>query len=231
MPSKPSLSLPANLDAVVFDLDGTLIDSEPDLRAALNKLFTEVGRRAVGRDEVVMMVGDGVPKLVERAFRATGGLPEGGLEAPTARFLEIYEAAPADLSEPFPGAVDILEGLTAAGARLGVCTNKPAVPTREILDHFGLAGYFGAVIGGDSLPGIRKPDPRPLAALLEALDTTPEKAVMVGDSANDVKTAKALNVPAIAVSFGYSRGPVADLQADMVIDRFDELWEVLPRLA
>lgn len=224
-------TLPDHIDAVIFDLDGTLIDSEPDLRAGLNRLFDELGRRHVTRDEVVMMVGDGVPKLVERGLDATGGIPADGLDAHVARFLEFYEGAAADLTEPFPGAGDILRDLKAAGARLGICTNKPEAPTHEILASFGFDAHIDAVVGGDTLGDIRKPDPRHLAAVLEKLGVSADRAVMVGDNANDVATARGLGVPAIAVAFGYSRGPVAALNADVVIERFDDLWAVLAGLA
>lgn len=224
-------ALPPFLDAVIFDLDGALIDSEPDLRAALNRLLATLERRPVTRNEVTMMVGDGVAKLVERALAATGGVPAGGLERATETFMGFYGAAPADLSAPFPGAAAVVRGLDAAGAGLGVCTNKPAGPARGILRTFGLEAYFGVVIGGDSLPGIRKPDPRPLAAAIEALGTGPGRAVMVGDSANDIETAKALGVRSVAVSFGYSRRPVEALGADAVIDGFEELWAALEGLA
>ena len=231
MPPDASHALPARIDAVIFDLDGTLIDSEPDLRAGLNKLLAEMDRRPVVRDEVVMMVGDGVPKLVERALGATGGVPDGGLDAAVARFLGFYEGAAADLTEPFPGAGEILRDLKAAGAKLGICTNKPEAPTREILASFGFDAHVAAVVGGATLGDVRKPDPRHLAAVLERLGVAADGAVMVGDNANDVATARGLGVPAVAVSFGYSRGPVAALEADHVIDRFDELWAVLAGLA
>lgn len=223
--------LPPPFDTVVFDLDGTLIDSEPDLRAALNKLLDELGRRAVTRPEVVMMIGDGVPKLVERALAATGGRAETDTGDPVARYMAFYNAAPADLSTLFPGAVDLLAELHAAGTKLGLCTNKPEAPAREILRLFGIDGYFGAVVGGDTLPGIRKPDPRHLQAVLDGLGATPEAAVMVGDNANDIDTAKALGVPSVAVSFGYAHGPVEDLGADIVIDRFADLPAALGGLA
>lgn len=223
--------LPPTVDTVIFDLDGTLVDSEPDLRAALNRLLADLGRREVCRDEVVMMVGDGVPKLVERALAATGGPPEGIRRDPLTTFLNYYGEAPADLSTLFPGAEALLADLRAAGAKIGVCTNKPEKPARDILRLFGIDKYIDAVAGGDTVPGVRKPDPRLLALVLDALEASPDRAVMVGDSANDIDTAKALGVPAIAVSFGYPRGPVADLGADAVIDRFVDFWAAVRGLA
>ena len=134
--------------AVVFDLDGTLVDSVPDLQAALNWLLPRFGRRTVSRDEVTGMVGDGVPKLVERGFLATGGLPEDGLDGPIAEFTGHYEANAAALTAPFPGAVRALEVLRDAGCLLAVCTNKPAGATAEILEALDLAPFFAAVAGG-----------------------------------------------------------------------------------
>lgn len=218
-------------DAVVFDLDGTLMDSEPDLRAALNHTLAAHGRGAVGRDQVIMMIGDGVPKLVERGFEATGGPPSAGLDRAVAEFLEFYEGEAAVLSTVFPGVVAALRHLQSLGLKLGVCTNKPERPTREILGTFELAGFFGAVVGGDSLNGVRKPDRRHLAAVLDNLAVASDRAVMVGDNHNDAATARALGVPFIAVSFGYARGPVGELGADLVIDHFDALANALARLA
>lgn len=218
-------------DAVVFDLDGTLIDSEPDLRAALNHTLAAYGRDAVDRPAVIMMIGDGVPKLVERGFEATGGPPEGGLEAAVEKFLQFYEGKAAELSELFPGAVAALEQLRASGLKLGICTNKPERPTREILAAFDIADHFDAVVGGDTLAGIRKPDGRHLAAVLDGLGVTPDRAIMVGDNHNDAGTAASLSVPFVVVSFGYARGPVDQLEAVRVIDHFDTLLATLEALS
>ena len=217
--------------AVVFDLDGTLVDSVPDLQAALNWLLPRFGRRTVSRDEVTGMVGDGVPKLVERGFLATGGLPEDGLDGPMAEFTGHYEANAAALTAPFPGAVRALEVLRDAGCLLAVCTNKPAGATAEILEALDLAPFFAAVAGGDTVPGARKPDPRHLMHVLDAMGAAPGETVMVGDSHNDVNVAKAAGVATVAVTFGYAHGPVAELGANVLIDHFDELVPVLGRFA
>jgi phosphoglycolate phosphatase len=217
--------------AVVFDLDGTLVDSAPDLCTAANRMLERSGRRPLALDEVKMMVGDGAAKLVERAFAATGEpLPDGdALAAQHALFLEFYDGHGAIDTTPYPGALAMLERLRAAGCRMGVCTNKPQRPTEQILDGLGLAPFFAAVLGGDVLE-TRKPDGAPLREVLRRLSADPAGAVMVGDSINDVATARAAGVPVIAVTFGYPRMPVAELGADLLIDSFDELPAAFARL-
>ncbi|MEK9673297.1 MAG: phosphoglycolate phosphatase [Rhodospirillaceae bacterium] len=218
--------------AVIFDLDGTLVDSVWDLRAALNWMLGGMGRRTVSRDEVAGWVGDGVPKLVERALAATGGaLVADAFEETVARFTCHYEAHSADLTKAFPGAIEALAALRDAGVQMGVCTNKPLGATMEVLNGLGLAPYFGAVTGGDTLPGVRKPAPDPLLHVLVALGVRPADAVMVGDNHNDVMTAKAAGVPVIAVTFGYAHGPVAELGADRLIDGFEDLLAALAAMA
>jgi len=218
--------------AVIFDLDGTLVDSAADIGASLNWLLAGIGRRAVQRSEVVTWVGDGVARLVERGLAATGGVPAADeLAALTARFTEYYEAHSADLTRPFPGAVAALETLTATGCRLGVCTNKPEGATAEILETLDLRRFFAAVAGGDTVPGVRKPQPGHVLHVVAALGASPAAAVMVGDSPNDIDAAKAARVRAVAVSFGYTRVPPRDLGADVLIDHFDELVPVLAALS
>ncbi len=217
--------------AVVFDLDGTLVDSVPDIQAALNWLMAREGRRELDRVEVAGMVGDGVPKLVERALLATGGFPDAGLEPTIEIFAAHYEAHAAALTKPFPGVMQALTDLRDAGCLLGVCTNKPQGATGEILEALDLAPFFKAVAGGDTVPGARKPDPRHLMHVLDGMGTQPSETVMVGDSHNDINVAKAAGVPTVAVTFGYAHGPVDQLGADVLIDHFDELVPALRKLA
>ncbi len=222
-----------SIEAVVFDLDGTLIDSAPDLRTAVNRMLAEKRRRALDLGEVTAMIGDGAHRLVERALAATGdGVPAGGeLARSTRRFLDFYEGHGADLTRAYAGAAEALKRLKNEGYALGVCTNKPQGPTREILGALGLGGYFSAVLGGESLKGVRKPDPRHLLAAVERLGATPEHAVMVGDNETDVAAARGAGIPVIVVAFGYAKVPAADLGADAVIGHFAELPAAIRRLS
>jgi len=210
-------------NALVFDLDGTLIDSAPDLHRCLNAVLAEEGRAGVSLADIRAMVGDGAAKLVERGFADTGAAVDpAALPALVQRFLLHYSAGRHALTRAFPGVVETLALLHGRGYRLGVCTNKPYRPTMEILETLGLTGYFGAVTGGDSLP-VRKPDPGHLLGTLDLLGAAAERAVMIGDSANDVAVARAAGVPALLVRYGYTTRPVEELGGDLVMDRFDEI--------
>ncbi len=213
---------------LVFDLDGTLIDSAPDLHAALNRLMETRGRRMLDLSEVIPMIGDGVPMLVRRALEATGGVPDDYDEI-LKQYLAIYGAAVADLTTPFPGVVETLEALQRAGHRMAVCTNKPAAASHAILEALGLAGFFSAVAGGDSLP-VRKPDAGHLLGALDMLGSAPERAIMIGDSHNDIQVAINAAVRSIAVSYGYRRQPVQELGADIIVDNFADIPAALARL-
>jgi phosphoglycolate phosphatase len=210
-------------NALIFDLDGTLIDSAPDLHRSLNAVLAEQGRAPVGLDGIRAMVGDGAAKLVERGFADTGdAVAPAALPGLVQRFLVHYSAGRHGLTHAFPGVAETLTLLRERGCRLGVCTNKPYAPTMEILELLGLTGFFGAVTGGDSLP-VRKPDPGHLLGTLDLLGAAADHAVMIGDSANDVAVARAAGVPALVVRYGYTRTPVEELGADAIIDRFDEI--------
>lgn len=204
--------------AVLFDLDGTLIHSLPDLTAALNRILAEEGRAAVTEADVGPMVGDGAHTLVERAFAARGGL-SGPVEPLLKRFLDFYEANATVLTRPFPQVVDTLIRLKQHGVALAVCTNKPTAATREILRALDLEQYFAVVVGGDDTPAL-KPNPVHVDTVLDRLGVAREAAVFVGDSVNDVLAAKGAGLPCIVVSFGYSRTPASELGANLVVDEF-----------
>jgi len=215
---------------LLCDLDGTLIDSAPDLTAAVARLLSEMGRVPLSEDAVRRMVGDGVPKLIERALAASGGAPEpDALAGIVERYLPIYESMMTARTRPYPGAAETLGELKAAGWRLAVCTNKPERPTRGILAALGLAPLFEAVAGGDTF-AVRKPDPGHVFGLLAAMSARPADAVMLGDGANDVRVARAAGLPVIAVASGYGPVPVEDLDPDIVIAGIAELPRALERL-
>jgi phosphoglycolate phosphatase len=214
----------SNRRALVFDLDGTLADSDPDLRAALNEMLGESGARVLSSDEVRQMIGDGSRALVERAIAATGvAIP---FEGAHRRFLQIYEAAPARLSRLYPGVSETLVRLRKAGMRLGICTNKPQAATIALLTSFNIADCFDAILGSDVV-AFRKPDPRHLLVTIEQLGATPDEAVMIGDNENDYAAARAAGVPLILVRYGYLRVPPETLAPDLWLDDFAELPKAL----
>jgi phosphoglycolate phosphatase len=210
---------------LIFDLDGTLVDSAPDLATALNGLLAELGQPALSESTVRAMVGDGAGVLVERGLAASG---LAGTDQPSAlnRFLALYRDCLIDRTRAYPDVEAVLEQLKAEGFQLGVCTNKPADPTQRILKALKLDRFFGAVIGGDSLPK-RKPDPEPLLAAIESLGGAATSAVMIGDSANDVLCARAASVTAILIPSDYGN-PAED--ADLKLRRFSELPAALALL-
>jgi len=217
--------------AVVFDLDGTLVDTLADILSALNRVMGEESLRAIAYDEGRVMVGGGARWLVEQALAEAGGVTDTArIDACYARFLEYYLAEPAAASRPFAGVTEALDRLAAAGHLFGVCTNKPHEITLRVLEALDLSRYFGAaVLGGDALP-IRKPDAAHLLAVLGQMGATPERALMVGDSETDVATARNAGVPVVVVDFGYTAKPAAELGADAVISSFAELPGAISRL-
>jgi phosphoglycolate phosphatase len=218
------------LDAVVFDLDGTLVDTAPDIRVHVNAVLAELGRPPLDLAAARSMIGNGAKTLLECALLATGGVPaHADLDTLLAGFLERYAAAPAEHGPIHPGVIEVLQELGSDGIALGVCTNKAQWPTDRLLEVLDLARHFGAVIGGDALP-VKKPAPGHLDAVLARLGARAGRAVLVGDSETDVLAARASDVPVVLVSFGYTRVPVAQLGADRVIDHFAELPAVLSEL-
>jgi phosphoglycolate phosphatase len=209
------------VSAILFDLDGTLVDSVPDLAAAVNALLAEHGRPPLSPAQVAGMVGDGAPKLVERALSMSGlaALPP----APAlARFLALYEANATVLTRPYPDVPEVLATLREAGHRLAICTNKPERATRAVLEGLGLARFFTVVLGGDSLTA-RKPDPAPLLAALDRLGASRARAAMVGDHHNDVLAAQAAGIAVIFARYGYGGAAPGAPAADAAIDRFSDL--------
>ncbi len=208
---------------LICDLDGTLVDSAPDLTSAVNDLLAEATRPPLSEAAVRRMVGDGVAKLVERALAASGGVPDARTLADyVARYLAFYEGRMTELTRPYTGAVETLSDLKSAGWRLAVCTNKPEAPSRHLLAALGLGGLFEAVAGGDTFT-VRKPDPGHVQGVLDILGAAPGDAVMLGDSLNDVLAARAAGLPVIAIASGYGPVPAHELGADALIHTFADL--------
>ncbi|MCB1746616.1 MAG: phosphoglycolate phosphatase [Gammaproteobacteria bacterium] len=216
--------------AVLFDLDGTLVDSAPDIAVAVDHALTTHGHAAIGESRVRDYIGHGAARLIHRAL--TGAVDDDAAPASFdpvfAAFLDAYAVRLCVKTRIYPGVMAILATLAARGWALGVVTNKPARFTAPLLDTLGLSGHFGCVLSGDSLAQ-KKPDPAPLREAARQLGVAPTALVMVGDSAADVGAARAAGVPVVCVSYGYAGGidPHA-LGADAVIDTMDAL---LPALA
>ena len=215
------------VDAVVFDLDGTLIDSAADLGRAANRLLDEEGRRALSMAEVRSFIGDGARVLVDRAMAATGvSAAADSLDELTRRFIAHYEADATAATTVYPSVPETLAVLRRAGIRVGVCTNKPQAATAAVLEALGLAGMVEAAAGGDRF-SMRKPDAGHLLGTLDLLGVPAERAVMVGDNEHDAAVARAAGTGAVLVTYGYARKPLAEIDVDARIDRLDRLLELL----
>jgi phosphoglycolate phosphatase len=208
---------------IVFDLDGTLVDTAADLVAALNAILTAEGMTPVSMDVMIGMVGSGSRVLIEAAFASEGRtLTPEMLDRLLADFLAFYDAHIADASKPYPGARAMLDQFAAAGWAMAVCTNKYEAPARKLLHILDLDRYFAAITGQDTF-GFRKPDPRHLTETIRLAGGDRDNAIMVGDSRTDIDTAQAAGIPVIAVTFGYSPVPVANFGPTRLIGSFDEL--------
>jgi phosphoglycolate phosphatase len=208
---------------IVFDLDGTLVDTAPDLVATLNAVLAREGYPVLPYEEARKMIGGGVRHMLTRALARHGVTPTAAeLDRLFADFIPHYAAHIADQSRPFPGLTQSLDRLAAQGDRLAVCTNKLEHLSVLLLERLGLAGRFAAVCGQDTF-GIAKPDPELLRRTIARAGGHVQSSVMVGDSAADVAVARGAGVPVIAVDFGYSDIPPPLLKADRIIRHFDEL--------
>jgi len=215
---------------IAFDLDGTLVDTAPDLIGTLNALLAEEGLTPLAVDLARPLIGHGAGRLIERGFQAANA-PLEATRMPDLldRFVARYIAHIADESRPFPGAVQALTRMKAAGARLAVCTNKLTTLSTALLDALDLSRLFDAVVGPD-VAGVAKPDPRHLEAAVRAAGGSLDRALMVGDAATDAGAARAAGAPLILVSFGYTETPAAELSPDVLIDHFDQLPDACVRL-
>ncbi|HEY5046586.1 MAG TPA: HAD-IA family hydrolase [Rhizomicrobium sp.] len=213
--------------ALVFDLDGTLVDTAPDLLGALNAVLLQEGRRLVNLADLRHLVGHGARAMLAEAMRRTGApAPAERLAALTDAFIAHYGDHLADESRPFPRVEATLGALAEAGARMGVLTNKPQELAAPLLATLDLTRFFGAIHGAGRFSYV-KPDARVFQHVVDELGGVGAGAIMIGDSTTDVATARAAGVPVVLLSYGYTPDPVETLGADAVTDDFAELPRIL----
>src|SRR5471032_1782675 len=208
---------------IVFDLDGTLVDTAPDLIDTLNVVFAREGLPPVAYQAARNLIGGGARAMIARGIEAEGrALEPPKLEQMFDDFIAHYSAHVADRSQPFPGLIDALDHLAASGYRFAVCTNKLERLSVLLLETLKLADRFEAICGQDTF-GIQKPNPEILRRTIAAAGGNPARTVMVGDSETDIRTARAARMPVIAVDFGYSERPVSEFSPDQIISNFAQL--------
>ncbi|UJW74017.1 HAD family hydrolase [Rhizobium sp. SL42] len=214
---------------IVFDLDGTLVDTAPDLVASLNHTIAIRNLEPVGYADLTHLVGQGARMMIKRAFDLRGVLlDEEELPALLDRFIAHYKSGMPGESRPYPGLVAALERLAAEGFTLAVCTNKMEELARPLIDKLGLTHHFAVITGGDTF-AVRKPDAGHLTGTIEKAGGNPARALMIGDSINDILAAHNAGIASIAVPFGYSDTPIEALGASRIISHFDELTVALVR--
>ena len=215
------------LEALIFDLDGTLVDTAPDLHAATNHVLGLIDRHPITMAELRAFVGHGAMNLIERGVAATGD----AVDQPTLKklhklFLEYYGDNIADHSVVFDGVLSVLDKAQLRGLKMGVCTNKVERLSLKLLTELNMMQRFGSLIGGDTLP-VMKPDPSPLIEAAMRLGVNPKRILMLGDSETDIRTAQNAGVPVIAVSFGYTSQHVSAFDPTHIIDHYDEAWPII----
>ena len=215
---------------IVFDLDGTLADTAPDLMGTLNFVLAGEGLAPLPIASARKLLGAGARALIARGFAASGrDLPAEKLQSLFERFLAHYEAHIADESRLFPGVAAALDRFAAAGFPLAVCTNKLEHASHLLLQALGIHDRFQAICGQDTF-GVAKPDPKVFFATIARAGGDPGRAIMIGDSVTDIETARAAAAPSIAVDFGYTDVPVAELGPDRIVSHFDEMWDAVATL-
>jgi phosphoglycolate phosphatase len=211
------------MSTIVFDLDGTLIDTAPDLIHTLNLILAQEGLPAVPYAAARNLIGGGAKVMIERALAAEGrDATDAEMERLYAAFIGYYSAHIADRSRPFPGLDWALDDLSAAGHRLAVCTNKLEWLSLRLLTALNLTQRFAAICGPDTF-GVQKPDPEIFRQTVQRAGGEQARAIMIGDSKTDIHTARAARAPIVAVDFGYTDVPIASLQPDRIISSFAEL--------
>ncbi len=210
-----------NYELLIFDLDGTLIDTRQDITNAANEMLVRYGLEQKSVDEVTGYVGDGIARLVERCM----GDEDVNIDEAVLLFKEIYTARLLDNTRPYPGIIELLDRLE--GSRKAILTNKAYAPSKAITDGLGLTDYFEIFVGGNTLPR-KKPFPDGVNYIVEKIGVSREKAILIGDGRNDILTAAEAGIPSVYVSWGFSDGgKIAGLNPDFTIDRPDELIALL----
>jgi phosphoglycolate phosphatase len=218
------------IGTIVFDLDGTLVDTAPDLIAALNFILEREGMPPVPLQSARTMIGAGARRLLERGLELDGrALTVADIDRLTADFIAYYAAHIADASRPFEGLEAALDDLAASGYRFAVCTNKLEWLSKRLLDRLGLSARFAAICGADTF-GVSKPDPAILQQTVARAGGQLSQAIMVGDAGPDVGVARRARIPVIGVTFGYTEVPMAELKPDRLIDRMSQLGEAVESL-
>jgi phosphoglycolate phosphatase len=216
---------------IVFDLDGTLIETAPDLVATLNVVLAREGMAPVAYETARNFVGGGARLMLARGIEAEGRTVDGAkLDQMFQDFIDYYAANVAVHSRPFPGLIEALDTLSARGSRLAVCTNKLEHLSVLLLNELKLTHRFAAICGQDTF-GIQKPDPEILRRTIAAAGGDMDRAIMIGDSETDILTARAAGIPVIAVDFGYSDRPISEYAPDRVISRFAQLPEMIASIS
>ncbi|PTW60909.1 phosphoglycolate phosphatase [Breoghania corrubedonensis] len=216
---------------LVFDLDGTLVDTAPDLLASLNTVLEARSLGPIPMDGLSKLVGQGARVMLQRGFDMAGEhLDPAEMEVLFSAFLEHYSQNIAVASRPFPGMETALDRFSEAGWKLAVCTNKLEGLARKLLEELGMTSRFATIIGGDTFAK-PKPDAMPILGAIDRCGGDPSRALMVGDSITDIDAARAARIPVIAVDFGYTPVPVTELGPDRVISSFDALWPAVQDLA
>jgi phosphoglycolate phosphatase len=219
-----------SVGTIVFDLDGTLVDTAPDLISALNVILEREGMPPVPLHQARTMIGAGARRLLERGLELDGRAASlADIDRLTTDFIDYYAAHIADASRPFEGLEATLDDLAAAGYRFAVCTNKLEWLSKRLLDRLGLSARFSAICGADTF-GVSKPDPAILRETVARAGGHLSSAIMVGDAGPDVGVARRAGIPVIGVSFGYTEVPMAELKPDRLIDRMSQLPDAVESL-
>lgn len=223
----------SRFDTVLYDLDGTLIESAKDMQVAVSRVLADHGLPPATEEDMRAFMGQGSKVTMDRAFTkySKKKLTEMELSAVTREFVRYYEADPISNTTAFPGVAEVVARFGRLGLKQGVCTNKFEKPSRIILEHLKLMPPITDVAGADTFAPVRKPDPKHILMLLERMGGSAKRAVMVGDSIHDLEAAHAAGLPAVLVSWGYTDKPASELGADAVIQRFDALPQALEGLA